>query len=101
MSCEVIVEAAPQQVEVNARAPGVTVRPGMPILREIIGHSTYIHDQDVPASTWTINHNLNTYPSVTIVDSAGTCVFGAVRYANANTIICSFSGAFSGKAYLN
>ena len=101
MACEVTVEVAAPRVEVNARAPGVNVRPATPVLREIIGHSTYIHDQDAPSAEWTINHNLNTYPSVTIVDSAGTCVFGAVRYANANTIICSFSGAFSGKAYLN
>lgn len=101
MPCEVIVEINPQRVEANAQAPGVNVRTATPILRQIIAQSTYIHDQDVPSAEWTINHNLNKYPSVTIVDSAGTCVFGAVQYASANTIICSFSGAFSGKAYLN
>lgn len=65
------------------------------------GDTTYTHDQAVPATTWTINHNLNRYPSVTVVDSANEEVEGETVYVSANTIECRFNSAFSGKAYLN
>jgi hypothetical protein len=48
-----------------------------------------------------ITHNLNTYPSVTVVDSSGAVVIGAVAYNNKNQIAITFTSAFSGKAYLN
>lgn len=63
--------------------------------------STYTHNQAYPASVWTITHNLNCRPSVTIVDSAGTVVFGDVEYLSANEIRVTFVAAFGGKAYLN
>ena len=62
---------------------------------------TYIHNQSTASAEWTINHNLNKYPSVTVVDSAGTICEGTVTYIDANTIVCNFNGAFSGTAYLN
>ena len=46
-------------------------------------------------------HNLNKYPSITVVDSAGSCVVGEVDYKDMNTLTVTFSGAFSGKAFLN
>lgn len=61
----------------------------------------YIHDQGVPSTTWNINHNLNGFPNVTVVDSAGTQVEGNVVYVDANNMTISFSAAFSGKAYLS
>jgi hypothetical protein len=63
--------------------------------------TTYIFNQDIPDSTWTINHNLGQYPSVTIVDSAGNVNIGGITYINANTLIVTFNGVFSGKVYLN
>jgi hypothetical protein len=64
-------------------------------------HATYTHTQNSASATWTINHNLNCYPSVTIVDSAGSVVIGDVSYTNANTLVVTFVAAFGGKAYLN
>jgi hypothetical protein len=61
----------------------------------------YIYNQGVPATLWTINHSLNKYPSVTVVDSANTEVVGDIQYTNTNTLTVTFSSAFSGKAYLN
>lgn len=63
--------------------------------------STYTHDQSVASDTWTITHNLARYPSVTIVDSAGTVVVGGIAYVSVNQIVVTFSAAFSGKAFLN
>lgn len=62
---------------------------------------TYIHNQSTASAEWTISHNLNKYPSVTVVDSAGSVVVGDVDYLDSNNVQVSFSGEFSGKAYLN
>ena len=62
---------------------------------------TTTHAQGVASSTWTVTHNLNKFPSVTIVDSNEEQIFGVVDYQSANTIVLTFSAAISGKAYLN
>ena len=63
--------------------------------------NTYIHNQTSASAAWTIYHNLNRYPSVTVVDSAGSVVIGDVAYLSENIIVLTFQGAFSGIAYLN
>lgn len=65
------------------------------------GDLSYRHTQRTSSDTWTINHNLNKYPSVSIVDSSGNVVVGDIRYVDVNTVVLEFKGAFSGKAYLN
>lgn len=62
---------------------------------------THTHNQDVSSNSWTINHNLDYYPSVSIVDSAGTSVFGDVQYIDTNTVIVNFTDPFAGKAFLS
>lgn len=62
---------------------------------------TTTHTQGSASSTWTVTHNLNKFPSVTIVDSEEEQIFGVVDYQSANTIVLTFSAAISGKAYLN
>lgn len=61
----------------------------------------FVHDQGTPSSVWVIVHNLNGYPNITVVDSAGTEVEGTVTYDSANQVTVSFAGAFSGKAFLS
>lgn len=63
--------------------------------------SRYVHNQASPATTWTINHNLKMYPSVTVVDTAGSHVMGQTIYPSLNTVTVEFTSAFSGKAYLS
>jgi len=63
--------------------------------------TTYVFQQMTAASTWTITHNLDRYPSVTIVDSGGDQVFGDLVYTSANQLTLSFSAAFGAIAYLN
>ena len=62
---------------------------------------TYTHSQESVSDTWTIIHNLGRHPSVSVVDSAGTQVYGDVEYDNENQLTITFSAPFSGKAYLN
>lgn len=57
--------------------------------------------QMTASDEWDIVHGLEKYPSVSIVDSAGSLVVGEVTYINTNELIVHFAGAFSGKAYLN
>src|SRR5665213_1181258 len=61
----------------------------------------YAHTQSLPATTWNVAHNLGKFPSVTVVDSAGTQVMGAVVHIDANNLVINFSAGFSGKAYCN
>ncbi|MCK9575365.1 MAG: hypothetical protein M0R51_05360 [Clostridia bacterium] len=66
-----------------------------------VADKTYVHNQIVASATWTINHNLGKYAVVTIVDSASTEVYGDKEYQDMNTVVMTFTAAFSGKAYVN
>lgn len=61
----------------------------------------FVFNQQEASDTWTINHTLNKFPSVSVVDSAGDIVIGNVTYNSTSQIILTFSASFSGKAYLN
>lgn len=61
----------------------------------------YVHNQLVAAKKWYVEHGLNKYPSITVVDSAGSVVVGEVKYLDMNNVIISFSAEFGGKAYIN
>lgn len=62
---------------------------------------TYIHEQGVASDTWVIEHNLNKYPSVTLIDTAGTIFIGRVEYIDTNNCIVTINGSTKGKALLN
>lgn len=62
---------------------------------------TAIYKQTVASDLWHIEHKLKKFPSVTVVDSAGTVVTGEVTYLDEGTFEIAFSGAFSGIVYLN
>ena len=65
------------------------------------GDSHFVHNQISAQATWSVTHNLGKHPSVTVVDSAGTQVYGEVEYPSLNQVVLTFSAAFSGTAYLN
>jgi hypothetical protein len=60
----------------------------------------HVHTQGTASTTWTINHALGGYPSVSVVDSANTVVFGEVNYVSTSQVVVNFTSAFSGFAYL-
>lgn len=62
-------------------------------------HFTYI--QNLASDYWLIQHNLSKYPSVTVIDSAGTVVICEIEYIDGNNIALRMSAPFSGVAYLN
>jgi len=65
------------------------------------GTPTFEFDQGVPATTWDITHNLGKFPSITVIDTGNTVVFGEYDYVSNNRVTLTFSAAFAGKAYLN
>ena len=67
----------------------------------VVNDKTYAHTQTTPAISWTILHNLVKFPSVTIVDTNNDEVIGDIKYVDENTVVLTFSIAFSGKAFFN
>ncbi len=61
----------------------------------------YEHDQGMPSASWSIQHNLDKYPSCVAVSSNGTTVIGEVDFTDRNNLTLIFSSSFSGKAFLN
>jgi len=63
--------------------------------------ANYTHQQTDASAEWVIVHNLNKYPAVSIIDSAGEEVEGNVHYDSTNQVTITFVGAFKGTATLN
>ncbi len=83
-----------------AGPPGATGAPG-PRGEPGLSGANYVHNQAVPAATWNIAHNLARFPSVTVIDSAGSTVIGDVEYLSNTAVAVHFTAAFGGSAYLN
>lgn len=62
---------------------------------------TFEFTQGQPATTWNIQHNLNKFPSVSIINNNNVVINGEVTYIDNNNVQLNFSAGFSGKAYLN
>lgn len=63
--------------------------------------STYEHTQNSAYAVWSVNHNLNKYPSVATFDSAGDEIEGQVKHLNRNSLQIIFSASVGGSAFLN
>lgn len=61
----------------------------------------YMFIQPSASDVWTINHNLNKRPSVTVVNAAEEVVEGDIIYLSNNSVRVTFNAPLSGKAYLN
>ena len=62
---------------------------------------TFEFTQGQPATTWNIQHDLNKFPSVSIINNNNVVINGEVTYIDKNNVQLNFSAGFSGKAYLN
>jgi hypothetical protein len=61
----------------------------------------FVFSQGVPAATWAVQHDLNKFPSCTMVLSTGQQGYGDVTFIDENNLTITFAGATSGKAYIN
>ena len=69
---------------------------------EVVDSSkSYVHTQDTNSAVWSIEHNLDKYPSVTIVDSGDNILYTEVEYIDKNNLEIRFVASTSGKAFIN
>ena len=57
--------------------------------------------QFLAGQSYTVTHNLNKFPSVTTVDSAGSHLIGDVQHIDNNSFNVTFTATFYGKVYSN
>lgn len=62
--------------------------------------STFQWMQPVPAAVWVINHGLNSFPSVTVLDPGNEQLFGSVDYVDDDNLTITFSSPQAGVALL-
>jgi len=86
-----VTPSAPAAVTLNQITVGGINQPAV----------AYHHTQGTSAAVWNISHYLGWYPNVTVQDSGGSIVEGEITYTSSNALTVTFSGAFSGDAYLS
>ena len=60
----------------------------------------FTFNQASPLDVWVITHNLNVYPTVTVVDTDGNVIHCDVKYNSLNQVEVKFIMPFAGTAYL-
>lgn len=91
-------------LSVDARIESGTITGGEIVLIEpnfTVLNATYEHTQIISSNTWVVLHNLNKWPSVTIVDDGDNVIIGDIEYINENELLITFAHPVSGRAYLN
>lgn len=61
-----------------------------------IVHSSYRHVQSVATDEWVVHHGLGFIPNVTVVDSSGRTVIGAIEHIDENELVVRFNAPFGG-----
>jgi hypothetical protein len=92
-----VFQDTPNRVIVDDDLPNVVV---VRSTSGLVNTRRHVHEQGQASSTWVITHTLGGKPSVTIVDSADTAVFGEVQYDSTTQVTVYFTVPFSGFAYL-
>lgn len=90
----------------NNASNGVIALDGHYIFSEFVdsnsaGDKNFVFIQSTAAATWNVQHNLNKFPSCTMVLSTGQKGYGDVTYIDENNLTITLASAESGKAYIN
>jgi len=67
----------------------------------LVADKNFVFPQNVASDTWTVQHNLDKFPSCTMVLSTGQQGFGDVTFIDENNLTITFASAETGKAYIN
>lgn len=68
---------------------------------QVVPLVAFSYDQPSPAATWTITHNLNFFPNVTVIDTGGTQIEAELVYPSRNELTITFTSPVAGSAYLS
>ena len=90
----------------NYASNGVISLDGYYIFSEFVdansaGDKNFVFNQAVASATWAVQHNLDKFPSCTMVLSTGQQGYGDVTFIDENNLTITFASAESGKAYIN
>lgn len=96
----ITVTTTVQNVTVSTTTPTITISSVGVQGPQGLTANFYTFSQPTPSNTWTITHNLNGYPLAAVYDSANNQCEGSISYTNANTMVITFTAAFSGTAYI-
>jgi hypothetical protein len=83
----------------NSKTITLTAQDGSTVVGSY--NDSFVYMQSLPAAIWTVNHNLNKYPSVHIVDTNNNEVIADIQYTTVNQVVVSFSEPFSGNAFFS
>jgi hypothetical protein len=61
----------------------------------------YIHNQTIPAAQWSVQHNLNKYPSASVMLPSGHIGIADITHIDQNNLTITFAGDETGKAIIN
>ena len=61
----------------------------------------YVHTQIEESDIWIIQHNLNKFPTVILVDEDGYTIGGSLKFINSDTVHATFSQPVRGQAFVN
>lgn len=64
-------------------------------------NQTYTHIQNIAAAIWTVAHNLNTRPKVTVCDHLDRVIEPDIEYIDANIVRITHASAITGFVYCN
>ena len=67
----------------------------------LVNDKNFVFSQNVASATWNVQHNLDKFPSCTMVLSTGQQGFGDVTFIDENNLTITFASAETGKAYIN
>ena len=70
-------------------------------LSSLVSDKNFVFSQAAASATWVVQHNLNKFPSCTMVLSTGQQGYGDVTFIDQNNLTITFASAESGKAYIN
>ena len=79
----------------QARTIAVNVDP------DLFANKYYVYQTNQPMSDWDINHSLNKFPNITLVDNFNNVIMGTIRYIDLNHIHVSFTEPICGRAFLS
>lgn len=87
--------------EVGPRGPVGPMGPVGPQGPQGSGVGSFVHNQVIPATIWTVVHDLVYPPAVTVIDSAGTVLLANVTFVDATTITVEHGFPTAGSVYLS
>ena len=104
VTIEVLGQVGPRgpqgmQGEIGPQGPQGEIGPEGPEGPPGSSSGFYRHSQAVAAAIWTFTHDLPYPPAVTVVDSAGTVLYGDVTYVDDFNIEIEFAWPTAGFAY--